>query len=416
MSLIWDYVKKVEAHLPQARRAQVAGALHARLKAKVEAWEKAQGRRADDAEIAGMLRTEGNPADVAARIAPAPNEPELVTRYLTAVERRLPCDNLIDVMAELREAIGAQIEAKEDALGRRLTADEIAGVLKDFGHPVMVASRYAGNDHLIGPGYYPWFWHVQRMVVGLALVVGFGIATVRGLGSDEPFRAAWRGMGSAIEIALVAFAVVTALFIAAERGKLDLKWADKWNPRDLPRDNIRQPKTLFETAIQLAVDILFLLWWTKVVSFPAEIPAQDGRSVAFAFSPAWEAVYWPVLSLSVGATLVHAADMVHPAWTRVRSLVSIAGHTAGLAILWVLYASQPLVEMTVLNGPGTENTDRVVSIADSVVQVWLAVTALMWAGAIVLELHRLWRTRGGSMGGSAGGSQNGSPGSQQVVI
>ena len=187
-----------------------------------------------------------------------------------------------------------------------------------------------------------------------------------------------------------------------------MKWADKWDPTHLPRDNIRQPRTLFETAIQLAVDVIFLMWWMKVVSFPAEIPAQDGRSVAFAFSPAWEVVYWPVLVLAVMATLTHASDMIHPAWSRARALVSIAGHTAGLAILWVLYTSQPLVEMTVLNGPGTENTDRVLRIGDSVVQVWLAVTAVMWVVAIGLEVRRLWRTRGGS--------RNGSPGSQQVVI
>lgn len=416
MSLIGEYVKKVEAHLPQTRRVQVAGALHARLRGKVEALVKAQGRRATDAEISEILRAEGEPADVAARVAPAPNEPELVTRYLAAVERRLPCDNLIDVMAELREAIGAQIEAKEDALGRRASAEEIAGVLKAFGHPVVVASRYGGHDYMIGPAYYPWFWHVQRIAVGAALVIGFGIATARGLGSDEPMRAAWRGVGSAIEIGLIVFAVVTALFIAAERCKLDMQWASKWNPKDLPRDNIRQPKTLFESAVTLALDVIFLLWWVKVVSFPAEIPAEDGRSVAFAFSPAWEVVYWPILALIALATVTHAADMIYPAWTRVRSLVSIAGHAAGLAILWVLYSSQPLVTMTVLNGPGTENTDRVLRIGDSVVQVWLAVTAVMWVVAIGLEVRRLWRTRGGAQGGPAGRSRNGSPGSQQVVI
>ena len=339
---------------------------------------------------------------------------DLLQRYLAAVERRLPSGDAAakaktkDIVAELREVLSSKIEAKEEQAGRAATRDEVAEVLKAFGHPVVVASRYGGHDYLIGPGYYPWFWHVQRIAVGGALVIGFGIATARGLGSDEPMRAAWRGVGSAIEIGLVAFAVVTALFVAAERGKLDMKWASRWNPKDLPRDNIRQPKTLFETAVTLALDVVFLLWWVKVVSFPAEIPAQDGRSVAFAFSPAWEAVYWPVLALIVLATVTHAVDMIHPAWTRARSLVSIAGHVAGLAILWVLYSSQPLVEMTVLNGPGTENTDRVLSIGDSVVQVWLAVTAVMWVTAIGLEVRRLWRTRGGS--------QNGSPGSQQVVI
>ncbi len=343
---------------------------------------------------------------------------DLLQRYLAAVERRLPSGDgaarakAEDIVAELREVLLSKIEAKEEALGREATKDEVADVLKAFGHPVVVASRYGGHDHVIGPNYYPWFWHVQRIAVGGALVIGFGIVTVRGLGSDEPLRAAMRGLGSAIEIGLIAFAVVTALFIAAERGKLDLKWADKWDPKDLPRDNIRQPKMLFETAVTLAFDILFLLWWTKVVSFPAEIPAQDGRSVAFAFSPAWEAVYWPILALAVGATLVHAADLIHPAWSRARSLVSIAGHLAGLGIVSVLYASQPLFKATVLNGEGTENTDRLLRIMEDVVQISLIVSVVIWVVAIGVEVHRLWRTRGGSGGGSRGAS----PGSQQVVI
>ncbi|RYZ10523.1 MAG: hypothetical protein EOO70_10365, partial [Myxococcaceae bacterium] len=190
---------------------------------------------------------------------------DLLERYLTAVERRLPSGDgkakarTADIVAELREVLSSKIEDKEEQAGRAATRDEVAGVLKAFGHPVVVASRYGGHDYVIGPGYYPWFWHVQRIAVGGALVIGFGIATVRGLGSDEPMRAAMRGIGSALEIALVAFAVVTALFIAAERCKLDMKWADKWDPTHLPRDNIRQPKTLFETAVQLAVDVIFLL-------------------------------------------------------------------------------------------------------------------------------------------------------------
>lgn len=343
---------------------------------------------------------------------------DLLQRYIAAVARRLPSGDAAaqaktaDIVAELREVLLSTIEAKEEALGRAATNDEVADVLKAFGHPVVVASRYRGNEYLIGPSYYPWFWHVQRIAVGGALVIGFGIATVRGLGSDEPIRAAMRGMGSAIEIALVVFGVVTALFIAAERGKLDLKWSGQWDPRDLPRDNIRQPKTLFDTGVALTCDIIFLLWWTKVVSFPAEIPAQDGRSVAFAFSPAWAAVYWPILTLAVGATLVNAADLVRPAWTRARALVSIAGHTAGLGILWVLYTSQPLVSATVVNGGATEQTDRVLRIIDSVVQVSLLVTAAIWVVTIGFEVRRLWRTRPGAADGSTGGS----PGSQQVVI
>ena len=317
---------------------------------------------------------------------------DMIARYLAAVERRLPDDAAKDIIAELREAIDSRVEAKEAELGRAAGDDEIAAVLKDFGHPVVVASRYSGNDHLIGPGYYPWFWHVQRIAVGLAIAIGFGIVTIRALGSEEPFRAAFRGIGSALEIALVTFGVVTALFIAAERGKLDMKWAAKWDPKSLPRDNVRQPRTLFESAFTLVFDIVFLLFWVRVVQFPNEIPVRDGASAALAFSPAWDVVYWPILVLAVGVTVVHLADILHPAWSRARSVVSIVGHLAGLGILWVLYQSQPLIEVTPVDGANLEEIARVVRMVEGIVNVSLGVAALIWVATIGVEVWRLLRT------------------------
>ncbi len=320
---------------------------------------------------------------------------DMIARYLAAVERRLPNEAAKDIIAELREAIDSKVEAKEAQLGRAAGDDEIAAVLKDFGHPVVVASRYSGADHLIGPGYYPWFWHVQRIAVGLAIAIGFGIVTIRALGSEEPFRAAFRGIGSALEIALVTFGVVTALFIAAERGKLDMKWAAKWDPKSLPRDNVRQPRTLFESAFTLVFDIVFLLFWVRVVQFPNEIPVRDGASAALAFSPAWDAVYWPILVLAAGTTAVHLADILHPAWSRLRSVVSIAGHLGGLAVLWVLYQSQPLILVTPVDGADPVEMERVLRTVGGVVNIGMGVAALIWAAMIVIEVRRLWRTSRG---------------------
>lgn len=321
---------------------------------------------------------------------------DMIARYLAAVERRLPNEAAKDIIAELREAIASQVEAREALLGRAAGDDEIAAVLKDFGHPVVVASRYAGSDHLIGPGYYPWFWHVQRIAVGLAIAIGFGVVTIRALGSDEPFRAAFRGIGSALEIALVTFAVVTALFIAAERGKLDMKWAAKWDPKSLPRDNVRQPRTLFESAFTLVFDIVFLLFWVKVLQFPNEIPVREGASAALAFAPAWDAVYWPIVVLAAGTTAVHIADILYPAWSRPRAVASIAGHLGGLAVLWILYQSRPLIVVTPVAGADPVEMERVLRTVGGVVDIGMGVAAVVWLAAIAVEIRRLWRTSRGS--------------------
>ncbi|MDP3493471.1 MAG: hypothetical protein Q8R82_10170 [Hyphomonadaceae bacterium] len=320
---------------------------------------------------------------------------DLLMRYLAAVERRLPEKDAKDIVAELRDVLSAKVEAREAGLGRAANAGEVAAILKAFGHPVVVASRYSGNDYVIGPAYYPWFWHVQRIAVGLAVAIAFGLATLRGLGSDELMRAVMRGVNGAIEAAVITFGVVTILFVVAERTKMDMKWADKWDPKSLPRDQIREPKSFFESAFTVVFDIVFLLFWAKVVQFPNEIPVRDGASAALAFSPAWEAVYWPVLVLAAGATAVHIADIVYPAWSRARALVSIAGHLGGLAIMWVLYGSRPLVEVTPLNGADPVEMERVMRTVEGVVDVSLGVVALVWVITIGFEIRRLWRTSRG---------------------
>lgn len=317
---------------------------------------------------------------------------DLVERYLASIERRLPKETAKDIVAELREALSGRTEAKEAMLGRALSTDEVAAVLKDFGHPVVVASKYAGQDYVIGPNYYPWFWHVQRIAVGAAVAIAFGITAIRALGSEEPIRAALRGVNGAVGAGVWAFGIVTILFVLAERFKLDMKWADKWDPKSLPREQIRQPKGLFESAFTLLFDIIFLLWWVKIVQFPNELPMRDGASAAITFSPAWDMVYWPVLVLAAGAVIVHLADLVRPAWTPVRSVVSIAGHVAGLGILWVLFRAQPLVVITPAPGASATEIDRVTLVIDNVVNISLGVTALIWSVTIGVEVWRLWRS------------------------
>ncbi len=138
------------------------------------------------------------------------------------------------------------------------------------------------------------------IAVGAAVAIAFGISAIRALGSEEPMRAVMRGVNGAVEVGVWAFGVVTLLFVLAERFKLDMTWADKWDPKSLPREHVRQPKGLVETAFTLVFDVIFLLWWVKIVQFPNELPMRDGASAAIAFSPAWDVVWWPVLVLAVG--------------------------------------------------------------------------------------------------------------------
>lgn len=389
MNLIWDYVKKVERHLPPARRTEVAGALYATLKARKDALEKARGAKATDAEIADMLAAEGDPASVAARISGAPGEHDLVSRYLASVERHLPRAGVLDVMAELREGLHAKIEASEERLGRAATADEIAVVLKAFGAPPVVAARYEGRMQLIGPVLYPWFWPTQRTALGITAAVYLVLTALRSLASDTPIQAMMQRIDNVIGIGLMAFAAVTLVFIAVERWGDPVKlFETRWDPRTLPRDNIRKPRSLFETGVSLFFDVLFILVWLKFVPFPNELPLRDGASVSIVLSPAWSLVYWPILALALLAAAGHLHDMVRPAWNRVRSGISIVCHAGGLAVLGVLFQGRPFADVQPQPGTSPEELERALLLVDGVLLVSLGVTALVWAIALGVEVWR----------------------------
>ena len=310
---------------------------------------------------------------------------DLLDRYLAAVERRLPKKGAKDIIAELREAISSKIEAKEAGLGRAAEADDIAAVLKEFGHPVVVASRYAGNDYLIGPPLYAWFWQAQKTAIGIAIAVMIAISAVGALDASKPVSAFIEALGDVWNVAIFTFGIVTVVFIVMERSKTPAKFGAGWDPKTLPQDQIRAPKSLFDTVFSLVFDVMFILWWVRWVNFPNQLPNTDGMSLHF--SDAWTTVYTPILVLAVTTALVHLADLFHPAWSRLRSAVSILGHIGGLAVLGVLFQADRLV---IVNGssPDAARMDQIAWSVGGGLKFVLGFTALFWAIGLGVEIWR----------------------------
>lgn len=314
---------------------------------------------------------------------------DLVERYLASVERRLPKASAKDITAELREALLAKVEAREVELGRTLTTDEAAVVIKAFGAPAVVAARYEGRMHLIGPVLYPWFWPAQRTAVGVTVAIFIVLTAIRALASDKPIQAVLQSMDKVMGWGLAAFACVTLVFVLVERTGDPVKLAETfWDPKSLPREHIRKPRSLFDSGIALFFDVLFILFWVKLLPFPNELPLRDGASVAITLSPAWAAVYWPVLVLALMAAAGHLHDMLRPAWNRVRSGLSIAGYAGGLGVLWVLSQARPFADVQPQPGTSPEDLERAIKLVDGVMLASVGIAALVWAIALGVEVYR----------------------------
>lgn len=157
----------------------------------------------------------------------------LIDQYLRAVALLLPKDKREDIVSELRELILSKIEARESELGRTLTDDEIEAVLREIGHPLVVASRYReGPQHVVGPTLYPYWVFAVKAAIALQVVIAGVVFLVRALTGDVA-RAFGQAIGSAFTGAMVLIGIATVAAWLLERRIIRFDHLDRWRVRDL---------------------------------------------------------------------------------------------------------------------------------------------------------------------------------------
>ena len=244
------------------------------------------------------------------------NPQDLVDRYLQAVRFWLPASQKQELIAELSEDLHSQIDEKEAASGRPLNEDEVAAVLKQCGRPMMVASRFQPQAHLIGPALFPIYRFVLKMVLLWILmpVFVFIIGPVNVASAHNWTLAAARTLGDLWTGLFVAAGTITLVFAILERTQAQLALGTKWDPRALPP--VRKPErktSLGHTVCDLVFGCFGLMWLLLVPSYPVLILGP--AAVLLKGAPLWHTLYVPILVLSVAALMRSAVMLVRPQWT-----------------------------------------------------------------------------------------------------
>ena len=246
------------------------------------------------------------------------NPMELVDRYLQAVRFWLPkTPRQEDLLAELGEDLRSQIEDKESELGHALDKDEISEILKKCGAPMVVAGRLGPRRHLIGPGLYPIYEFVLKMVLLWILVPVFifivGPATLASNNGNWG-KAVVTTLGNLWSGAFIAAGVITLVFAMLERTQAIAGIACKWDPSTLPPLEKRERKTsLFQTICELGFNVFGLVWLLLLPQHPFMIL---GPAAAFLkFGPIWHTFYVPLVLLTAAVILRSTTMLVRPQWT-----------------------------------------------------------------------------------------------------
>jgi hypothetical protein len=313
---------------------------------------------------------------------------DLIDRYLGAVRRNLPLRHADDIIAELRDALASRIEDREEALGRQLAPGEMEALVKDFGHPLVVAGRFRGRQWLIGPDVFPFYFSVARIVLLVTAGVQAAIGLVQWLfGDRDPLQVLLQTISGLSLSLLVGLAIVTLIFALLERTGFPAEHIGEWNPAQLPEVEDKQPGR-WESGVEVALGIAFLLWWTGVV----RVPYAAGAPFRIEPAPVFAQLYWPILVLAAVRLVHNLIQWLRPGWTLVRALIGGATAVAGLVLLALIYRAGQWVTVVPTGMPAAQAAELQTSL-NFALKMALVVAAVVWTYACVSGLWTLWRAR-----------------------
>jgi len=268
---------------------------------------------------------------------------ELLDRYLKAVRSYLPAAQKDDIVRELSEDIHAKIEDKQAELGRPLTDADIEGILKAYGHPLLVAGRYRQDERsvafgkqLIGPLLFPFYMRVLQFNLGVTSVILFFIYAVLFISRGQPYSLLSSLPSVFFWQLLIQFAVVTAIFTAVDKHLA--KHPDRWDPRKPGHAYYAHLPEVAETgqvsrmeSISTIIGLSIWLVWLRVMQCsPFFILGPEAAYVKFA--PVWHDLYTPVVLLAFVCMAQAGINFVRPDWVRLRSYTRLAMGVAALVV------------------------------------------------------------------------------------
>jgi hypothetical protein len=320
---------------------------------------------------------------------------DLLARYLQAVGFWLPRATRHDILAEISEDLQSQIEDRSAGLNRSLNDAEIADILKQRGRPMIVASSYLPHQSLIGPILFPSYKltlkiaYLCYVIPWLLVWMGFLIFAPHHINHPSGSSLAHSLLPLWLT-ALNIFAGVTLIFYGLDRGLSMNKFADDWDPKQLPRLRAVQPRRRAEDIAAIVFGILALVWLLAVPNFPFLILGPGAFLVKAA--PVWQIVYPWILVLAVAGIVEHIASLLRnlPPWLRPAFKIATTGLSLGV-VFALLRTRTYLLPKGMQTAPWISAVNLVVYIclACSMVGLFIALIVHAWRTLQALKSNSL---------------------------
>lgn len=331
---------------------------------------------------------------------------QLLDRYLYAVGHHLPPTKRDDILRELRANILEAAEAREAELGRPLHLEEEELLLKQYGHPTLVGTRYWPKQYLIGPTVFPYYIFALKTALPIALLVYAVVNAVSFAAQPFTFQRLadvfWGLQGFLLTIA----AWVTLAFVVLEYAqphiRAKVRFLDDWRPRDLPAPESPAVYRTWHTVAEVIASGALLLWFLLIPQYPFLMfgpAAQHFHAVSLVAG--WKTFYWVFLLLLFLQWLITLGTIFLPRLRRVRPVLGMIGRAA-VATVFALATRLPT--FVLLSDPGTASHDAraLVDALNTAVPLGLKVVVAVLIVQLLLDIFRMLRAPRPTSGYSSG--------------
>ena len=259
---------------------------------------------------------------------------ELLDRYLQAVKKHLAWKRQDDIVAELKANLEAQLEDKEEALGRPLTQGESEDWLRQIGAPAQVAARYQPQRYLIGPAVFGAYWYLLRMVLLWAGAIYTIVNVVQIAATDASAARALQTLLGLPGLLMAVAAWVTLAFVILE--EVGRRFPEKipaelrelggftkdWSPSSLPPVEKeapagKRPRTYSIAVTEVVFGFLFLGWLLLLPQNPFLLLGPGAaylESGPYTLTPIWVPFFWCVVAFNFVQAGWRWVDLMRGQW------------------------------------------------------------------------------------------------------
>jgi hypothetical protein len=271
---------------------------------------------------------------------------EMIDRYTYEVARQLPAKSRDDIRQELDSLLTEALERQAKKAGQEPDEAMVVALLQEFGSPSEIASRYRGEEYLIGPALFPTFKTVATIVVsvvvGIQLII-FIITSIWASSSLTPLSVG-ESLAGIVSSAVGSFVIVVIIFALLERVPSNrVPEKETWNPRSLRP--IKDPNRIapVELALGIVFPLLAIILFNRYPYWIVDMEAPPGGFQFFGLLHRNFLNFVPWLTAVWGLEIVLRSIVLGQGhWTVVGRVAGFLVEVFSLYVIYLIFTGGPI--------------------------------------------------------------------------